>query len=176
MRACRGRHPGGPFLFSEVVVKDEKVALSEEKLGTPEEIAAAEAAYREAKETGAPFRECQRLSLAWGRLNRYRVKRPKGRPLRLVAQGGVVALYDPVADARSAYVMQEYTKLTEKYGPRLMEERLQDAAPAVRHKALSELHDLLKAAYRAEQEAVPKRKSEPRKVVVRGWPAEGSKS
>lgn len=151
--------------------------MDDERFGTPEQIAVAEAAWRNAKASGASETEWRRMCSVWVRLCKFKKPRKKPPKMRMVATpAGEVALYDPVSDARSAYVMQEYTKLTEKYGPKLMEERLQHADPGVRHKALSELHDLLKAAYRGEQDAAPKRKAEPRKVVVRGWPSEGNKS
>lgn len=92
------------------------------------------------------------------------------------AEKAIESLYGLAAQGRSAILMRQFVKLAETYGPQIMEARLKDENPATRYKALSELMDLLKTCYRTEQDKEPKRQQEPRKVVVREWPAEGAKA
>lgn len=160
------------------MVKDEKRELSEERRGTPEEIAAAEKAFRDAQASGASVNERRRLALTWGRLKRYRVRRPVAPPLRLVA-GGVFSGQD--LEALRA-------KITEQYGP-YVDQIIRDMQPGVifpgmtpresqliREKAKDRYQRLLEMFAGKEIDRQPKKRSDPRKVVVRGWPAEGTKA
>jgi len=164
--------------------------------GTLEQMEAARARLETVREVhGKNSREFRSAAISFTRLKRLKVPvlRPRsklradeehrqrmiierGKAKVAAAEKAIENLYDIASTGRSAILMRQFVKLAEDYGPKIMEERLKDENPLTRYRALGELIDLLKTAYRTEEDKTPKRKAAPRQVVVRGWPAEGAKS
>jgi hypothetical protein len=109
------------------------------------------------------------------REHRLRMIADRGKQKVAEAEKAIEGLYDLASRGRSALLMRRFVQLAEQYGPAIMEERLKDAAPATRYRALGELFDLLKCAYKTDEEKAPKKAAGPRRVVV-SWPNEGAKS
>lgn len=163
---------------------------------SPEEVAAAKEARDNARKLyGTKDPEYKRLSglymLACQR--KVRVRRPPSKVAADLAwqmrerieksKDQIAALEKRIAELEgtieagpTAILMRQLMKLGEKYTPEIMEQRLKEGTPAEKWKALQELNDLLKCNYKMEQEKVPKKQPQPRKVVFRDWPAEGVKS
>lgn len=93
-----------------------------------------------------------------------------------VLEKRIAELQGTIEAGPTSILMRQLMKLGETYTPQIMEQRLREGTPAEKWKALQELNDLLKTCYRTEEEKAPKRKPQPRLVVVREWPAEGSKA
>src|SRR6267142_5341521 len=117
----------------------------DERVGTPEQITAADSAWRAARDSGMPRDEWRALRMKYVRLRQFKVR--KRRPpsklradqeyrLRLIAEDGkkkvaqaekaIESLYDLASSGRSAILMRQFVSLAEAHGPTIMEEQLKN--------------------------------------------------
>lgn len=177
----------------EVVVAG---AMSEEieRLGTPEEIAAARAEYERLVAAGVPWAstERRRAHMRWVRLQlpkeRKRVARAeRERRARLVEAGQrteratakLVGLLDAV-DARPLVVrllQLARTDLVDALARRLRARPCEACGQTGKEamKAEQQLLDLVNRVFTVERQKDPPKKGEARPVLVREWPSEGVK-